>query len=61
MDVRQTRSPEEDFRNPTWFDAGKARVILARGREVKYAYELKTVIDRALEHLGIARMAAAAR
>ena len=61
LDVRQTRRPEEDYRNPTWFDAEKARVILAKGREVKYAHELQTVIDRALEHLGIARMAAAAR
>jgi 8-oxo-dGTP pyrophosphatase MutT (NUDIX family) len=59
MEVRQTRRPEEDFRNPTWFDAEKARVILAKGREVKYAQELQTVIDRALEHIGVARMAAA--
>ena len=56
MDVRQTRTPEEDYRNPTWFDAGKARVILAKGREIKYAHELQTVVDRALEHLGVARM-----
>ena len=59
MDVRQTRRPEEDYRNPTWFDAEGARVILAKGREVKYACELQTVIDRALEHLGQARAAAA--
>ena len=59
MDVRQTRRPQEDDRNPTWFDSEKARAILAKGREVKYAQELQTVIDRALEHLGIARMAAA--
>jgi hypothetical protein len=32
--------------------------VLAKGREVKYAQELRTVIDRALEHLGVARMAA---
>lgn len=51
MDVRQTRRPDEDDRNPKWFDAGKARVILAKGREVKYAQELQTVIDRALEHI----------
>jgi 8-oxo-dGTP pyrophosphatase MutT (NUDIX family) len=51
MDVRQTRPPEEDFRNPTWFDADETRVVLAKGREVKYARELATVIDRALEHL----------
>jgi 8-oxo-dGTP pyrophosphatase MutT (NUDIX family) len=61
MDVHQTRRPHEDFRNPTWFHAEEARVILAKGREMKYAQELQTVIDRALEHLGEARMAAAAR
>jgi 8-oxo-dGTP pyrophosphatase MutT (NUDIX family) len=59
MEVRQNRTPEEDDRDPTWFDAEKARVVLAKGREVKYAHELQTVIDRALEHLGVARLAAA--
>jgi 8-oxo-dGTP pyrophosphatase MutT (NUDIX family) len=61
MDVRQTRRPEEDFRNPTWFDPEEAYSVLAKGREVKYAQELQTVVDRALEHLGLARMAAAVR
>jgi 8-oxo-dGTP pyrophosphatase MutT (NUDIX family) len=59
MDVHQTRRPDETYRNPTWFAAEEARVILAKGREVKYARELQTVVDRALEHLGEARMAAA--
>jgi 8-oxo-dGTP pyrophosphatase MutT (NUDIX family) len=59
MDVRQTRRPDEDNRNPTWFDAEEARVILAKGREVKYARELQTVVDRALEHLGLVRAVAA--
>ncbi len=58
MDVRQTRRPHEDFRNPTWFDPEEARLILAKGREVKYAQELQAVVDRALEHIGLARMAA---
>jgi len=52
MQVRQTRKPHEDDRNPTWFEAEDARVILAKGREVKYAQELQTAIDRALEHIG---------
>ena len=51
MDVRQTRRPDEDDRNPTWFDAEETRVVLAKGRELKYARELDTVIDRALEQL----------
>jgi 8-oxo-dGTP pyrophosphatase MutT (NUDIX family) len=59
MEVRQTRPPEEDNRDPTWFDTEKARVVLAKGREVKYAHELQTVIDRALEHIGAPRMVAA--
>jgi 8-oxo-dGTP pyrophosphatase MutT (NUDIX family) len=59
MDVRQTVRPHEDFRNPTWFDAHQARVILAKGREVKYARELQTVIDRALDQLGETRLATA--
>jgi len=59
MEVRQTRPPEEAFRDPTWFEAERARAVLAKGREVKYARELQTVIDRAVEHLGLARMAAA--
>ncbi len=59
MEVRQTRHPEEDNRDPTWFEAEKARVVLAKGREVKYAHELQTVVDRALEHLGVAKMSAA--
>jgi len=57
MEVQQTRRPDETFRNPTWFDADRARVILAKGREVKYARELQAVVDRALEHLGASRLA----
>lgn len=59
MDVRQTSRPHEVYRDPTWFEAEEARVILAKGREVKYAKELQTVVDRALEHIGASRFAAA--
>ena len=59
LNVHETRRPHEAFRNPTWFDAEQARVILAKGREVKYAQELQTVVDRALEHMGLVRMAVA--
>jgi 8-oxo-dGTP pyrophosphatase MutT (NUDIX family) len=58
MDVCQTRRPHEEFRNPTWFDPEEARLILAKGREVKYAQELQTVIDRALEQIGDAHTTA---
>jgi 8-oxo-dGTP pyrophosphatase MutT (NUDIX family) len=57
MEVQQIRRPDEAFRNPTWFDPDRARVILAKGREVKYARELQAVVDRALEHLGASRLA----
>jgi len=58
LEVRQTRKPHEDFRHPTWFDAERAREILAKGREVKYARELQTVVDRALEQVSCHRLAA---
>jgi 8-oxo-dGTP pyrophosphatase MutT (NUDIX family) len=51
MEVTNTRRPQESTRNPTWFGAQEARNTLAKGREVKYAAELGTVIDRALEHI----------
>ena len=57
MDVQRTRRPDETYRNPTWFGPEEARVILAQGREVKYARELQTVVDRALEHIGSSRLA----
>jgi 8-oxo-dGTP pyrophosphatase MutT (NUDIX family) len=51
MEVQQVRRALEPLRNPTWFNAEEARRILAKGREVKYAEELQTVIDRAMERL----------
>src|SRR6201987_4650115 len=59
MEVQQTRDSHEDGRHPTWFTAKEARAILAKGREVKYARELQAVVDRALEHIDQAKMAAA--
>ena len=51
MEVTHVRQPGESMRNPTWFSADEARKVLAKGREVKYAGELRAVIDRALEHV----------
>ena len=51
MEVSRLQAPGESMRNPTWFDADEARKILAKGREVKYAAELRAVIDRALERI----------
>jgi len=52
MEVERAGPSPEPNRNPTWFPAEEAKTILAKGREVKYARELQTVIDRALEHIG---------
>lgn len=51
LQVISTEAPQEEDRNPTWFSVDEARRALAIGREAKYAAELHTVIDRALERL----------
>jgi 8-oxo-dGTP pyrophosphatase MutT (NUDIX family) len=51
MQVHQMRRPDESMRKPTWFSPEEARRRLAKGREVKYAQELQTVVDRALERI----------
>ncbi len=53
LEVTTTHPPQESTRNPTWFNAEDARKILCKGREVKYAAELVSVIDRALEHVRV--------
>ena len=59
MEVNQTLTPLEDMRNPTWFAPEEARKILAKGREVKYAREMQTVVDRALEQIRAQALVAA--
>jgi 8-oxo-dGTP pyrophosphatase MutT (NUDIX family) len=51
LQVSHTQAPQEQNRKPTWFSVEDARRALAMGREAKYAAELRTVIDRALERL----------
>lgn len=51
MEVTRTAEPHEEDRDPTWFSADEARRILSKGREVKYAAELRAVIDRAVERI----------
>jgi 8-oxo-dGTP pyrophosphatase MutT (NUDIX family) len=51
MEVHEMRRPDESERRPTWFTPEEARQKLAKGREVKYAHELETVIDRAAERI----------
>ncbi|GAC1429764.1 MAG: NUDIX hydrolase [Terriglobales bacterium] len=55
MEVQETGFPCEDDRNPSWFLPENARKVLAKGREVKYAREMQSVIDRALEEIGVAQ------
>ena len=59
MEVYEAFPTHEPRRNPTWFSPDDARKALAKGREVKYAAEKQTVIDRALEQLQAAKAAAA--
>jgi len=47
----------EPERNPTWFTPDEAKKILAKGREVKYAREMQTVVDRAVDHLVVKELA----
>lgn len=51
MEVLRTGEPHEEDRDPTWFSADEARRILGKGREVKYAAELRAVVDRAMERI----------
>ena len=51
LEVTHTQAPREQDRNPTWFSVDDARSALAMGREAKFAAELRTVIDRAVERL----------
>ena len=57
MEVEHTIPAHEPERNPTWFSADDARKTLAKGREVKYAREMQAVVDRAVEHLALAKQA----
>ena len=41
MEIHQLRRADEPMRHPTWFSPEEARERLAKGREVKYAHELK--------------------
>lgn len=51
LQVSHTQAPQEQGRNPTWFSVEEPRNALAKGREAKYAAELRTAIDRAVERL----------
>ena len=59
LEVESMEEAQEASRNPTWFSPEEARNILAKGREVKYARDLQSVGDRAMEKIGSAQVATA--
>jgi 8-oxo-dGTP pyrophosphatase MutT (NUDIX family) len=59
LEVVRQEIPAETMRNPTWFSPDEAKKILAKGREVKYAHELQSVVERAMERIGLAQAATA--
>ena len=61
LEVESAEDAQEASRNPTWFSPEEARKILAKGREVKYAHELQTVVDLAMQKIGLAQTASAAQ
>jgi 8-oxo-dGTP pyrophosphatase MutT (NUDIX family) len=53
LEVEQTGRPDEPMRNPRWFSPDDAKAALTKGRELKYARELLTVVDRAIEEIAM--------
>lgn len=43
--------PEEFHRDPTWFDPEKTKRRLCENRKLKYASELASVVDQAVEQI----------
>lgn len=49
--VQRLASPEEEYRDPTWFPASKAKRRLQKLRTSEFAAEVVGVIERATEHI----------
>ena len=49
--VQQLVPPREDYRDPTWFCASKAKRRLQKFRPPEFAAEVAAVIERAAEHI----------
>jgi 8-oxo-dGTP pyrophosphatase MutT (NUDIX family) len=47
-EVLRHTTPQEIYRNPTWFAADRAKARLAQGRSTESAAELSRVVDRAV-------------
>lgn len=50
-EVRHLVQPHEQYRDPTWFSASKAKRRLRKFRSSKFAAEVSDVIDRATERI----------
>lgn len=50
-EVLSLQSPQETYRNPTWFTPEKAKRRLAQGRPDQTAAELSRVVDRAITRI----------
>jgi len=51
FEVHSTVQPEEIHRNPTWFSPDQARARLQEARAPRYASQVSSVIDAAVERL----------
>jgi len=56
LEVRTAGAPEENDRNPTWFTPAEAQERLAEQRVPKYAGQLATVVDAAVERVVAAQL-----
>jgi 8-oxo-dGTP pyrophosphatase MutT (NUDIX family) len=56
LEVHNAGAPEEGDRNPTWFTTTEAQERLAEQREPKYAGQLATVVDAAVERVVAAQL-----
>ncbi len=52
-EVYELVSPEETFRNPTWFSAENSKQRLHQKRLPAYGEHLAEVVDRAVEHIAL--------
>ena len=50
-EVTHLAPPREEYRNPTWFSASKAKRRLQKFRPPEFAAEVSSVIDRATERI----------
>ena len=50
-EVSRLEAPQEEYRNPTWFSARKAKRRLCEDRTADFAAELARVVDRAVSRI----------